>query len=275
MITSLLVAIDLSGKPSFPVERAFQLMRQHACPLILLHVIDPATSSLLINRRLGEAHQALDSFLTALPAEDHDRVTTRIVLGTPHWEIGRQARHHRCDLIILGMHQHRGSRALLIGSTMEGLVREAGHPVLVVTVAPQGDYKKLMIGVDFSFFSRLALRKALAIAPGAGLTIIHAHDPASTEDLTEIGQRLRDFVLRELDMIYPVDEADAVARNIDIRLYPGEPRTILRAEIEAMRPDLLVIGTHGQPGLPHSRLGSLAIDFLKDPPCDVLAVKGW
>ena len=48
---------------------------------------------------------------------------------------------------------------------------------------------------------------------------------------------------------------------------------VLQKQMSEFCPDLLVLGTHGRTGVAHATLGSVAIDFLKDPPCDVLVTK--
>ena len=67
-------------------------------------------------------------------------------------------------------------------------------------------------------------------------------------------------------------KADANIRKV---ICHGDPRSVLRTEVDRLTPDLLVLGTHGRVGISHALLGSVAEDFLNKPPCDVLAVKAW
>jgi nucleotide-binding universal stress UspA family protein len=55
----------------------------------------------------------------------------------------------------------------------------------------------------------------------------------------------------------------------------GRAPEVIRAEVERLRPDLLIVGTHGRTGVPHAIIGSVAEDLLSAPPCDVMAVKAW
>ena len=55
----------------------------------------------------------------------------------------------------------------------------------------------------------------------------------------------------------------------------GEPDAVLRDEVLNLRPDRLVLGTHGRGGLPNILTGSVAEAILNQPSCDVLVVKAW
>jgi nucleotide-binding universal stress UspA family protein len=52
-------------------------------------------------------------------------------------------------------------------------------------------------------------------------------------------------------------------------LSQGWAREVIRRELERLRPDLLVVGTHGRTGVSHALLGSVAEHLLSNPPCDV------
>jgi nucleotide-binding universal stress UspA family protein len=58
-------------------------------------------------------------------------------------------------------------------------------------------------------------------------------------------------------------------------LRRGAVGEVLREQIATLKPDLLVVGTHGRTGVAGAVLGSVATGLLSDPPCDVLAVKAW
>jgi nucleotide-binding universal stress UspA family protein len=58
-------------------------------------------------------------------------------------------------------------------------------------------------------------------------------------------------------------------------MQEGPVREVIHRRVELLKSDLLVIGTRGRAGAAHASLGSVAGDLLRDPPCDVLAVKSW
>jgi nucleotide-binding universal stress UspA family protein len=49
--------------------------------------------------------------------------------------------------------------------------------------------------------------------------------------------------------------------------------SLLRAAVDELRPDLLVVGTHGRTGMAHALLGSVAERLLRRSQCDVLAIR--
>jgi nucleotide-binding universal stress UspA family protein len=52
--------------------------------------------------------------------------------GPAAYEIVRQAKKHRCNLIVIGTHGRRGVRRLALGSDAELVVRNSSVPVLLV-----------------------------------------------------------------------------------------------------------------------------------------------
>ena len=65
------------------------------------------------------------------------------------------------------------------------------------------------------------------------------------------------------------------APRLECIMKEGSPREVINQQVNDLKPDLLVIGTHGRTGVAHAFLGSVAEDILKNPPCDVLVVKAW
>ncbi|MEC7573813.1 MAG: universal stress protein [Pseudomonadota bacterium] len=55
----------------------------------------------------------------------------------------------------------------------------------------------------------------------------------------------------------------------------GEAVAVLRDKVSNLRPDLLVLGTHGQVGLSYMLFGSVAEAILNQPSCDALVVRAW
>jgi nucleotide-binding universal stress UspA family protein len=63
--------------------------------------------------------------------------------------------------------------------------------------------------------------------------------------------------------------------RIERVMKKGSAREVIHRQVKQVKPDLLVVGTHGRTGVAHALLGSVAEDLLSQPPCDVLAVKAW
>jgi nucleotide-binding universal stress UspA family protein len=140
--------------------------------------------------------------------------------------------------------------------------------------------------VDFSMFSRAAIRQAVLLASSARIHLVHAfHVPFKSRLGTEsfISEVAYDQRL-ELDAFLK-DEMDALERRAsDLGVLPGAvlrvleeglPADVLRAVRERAGGDLVVIGTHGGGAISRAIWGSVAVDMLNDPPCDVLVIKPY
>lgn len=72
-----------------------------------------------------------------------------------------------------------------------------------------------------------------------------------------------------------LDSLPSSPADLNRVMLEGTVRKVISQEIQRLRPELLVLGTHGRTGVAHAFLGSVAEDLLSDAPCDVLAVKAW
>lgn len=138
-----------------------------------------------------------------------------------------------------------------------------------------------MVAVDMSECSRTALEFALRLLPEAELTVVHAYEvPFATFISGEDSDRTVEAKHRENIERLVAGEVEAFldrysgkAPSIRQVVARGMVREVVRNETKRSRPELLVIGTHGRSGVAHALLGSVAEDLLRQPPCDILAVR--
>lgn len=143
--------------------------------------------------------------------------------------------------------------------------------------------RHIVVASDFSKASQRAFRTAVSLAKsnGARLTILHVHIPivplvpeqyidspkwAAVDGAARVaeGRRLAGMARR----------AEAAGVRARTRLLVGEPsRDILRAS-RSLRPDVLVLGTHGRTGFSRFFLGSVAERVVAMAKCPVLTVRG-
>ena len=194
-------------------------------------------------------------------------MSLRIVSGQDYRTIVSLAESEGAGLIVLGTHRNEASNFFVIGTTMERVVREGSLPVLVVKGRVKGAYANVVVGVDFSIFSRAALGAGRRFAGAGKLRLVHACSVPFPGFLsgTRSADEVRDARRRDL--------ADLIER--EARVVEGEVHSVLRRQVCDMSADLLVIGTHSQAGTGLRWLGSVAETFLVRPPCDVLVVKAW
>jgi nucleotide-binding universal stress UspA family protein len=175
------------------------------------------------------------------------------------------------------------------GTIAEKIIQATTLPVLIVKTPPHGPYSKVVIGVDFSAFSRAAVAEAMGLAPGASYVLAHAYQTPLFPGLAAGGDgaierqlaaarkdRLQRFIMGELDALKEHTSAPGrSAPTIETRSVEGDPRQVLKEEVRANGADLLVLGTHGRVGVTRAIVGSVATDLINDRLCDVLVVKPY
>lgn len=141
------------------------------------------------------------------------------------------------------------------------------------------DTSRIVVGVDGSESSRVALRWALAEAMVRGdvLEVLHAwHTPlvfvpdAYEPDLVEMGRMdeaaLR-FVERELDAIGADGDCPVVIEKSESQHFPA------RALVDAStRAELVVLGRHGVGGFPHELMTPKVVQVAHHAKCPVAVV---
>ncbi len=281
---NILVASDLSARSDRALARSFRLAKELGGTVRVLHVVDGGLPHELKTHSIEWARHALARETETLAERTGVAATLDVREGHPASEIVKCAHAGGADLIAVGVHDRSSLAAKSFAETTAGRVLKAGRlPMLLVASEPAGPYRQATIGVDFSIFSRQAVRQAMRVAPSASVRLVHAYRIpfqgflAGGDTAQEIAHRQR----LEFDAFLQ-DEMDALQqRALRMGLAPGNVETILRegAPAEVLREvraetdaDLMVVGTHGRSDLSRAIWGSVAADILDNPPCDVLAV---
>ena len=143
-------------------------------------------------------------------------------------------------------------------------------------------FKRILCPVDFSEFSRHALDEAIAIAHlyDGCVTALHVFPIAIPADpfggLADfqpfrLTDRHRAYILRQLSTFATAEGAEPSRITVALREGTDIDAEILEAA-DRMRPDLIVMGTHGRSGFQHVMLGSVAEKVLHKAPYPVLTV---
>jgi len=146
-------------------------------------------------------------------------------------------------------------------------------------------YSKIVVAVDGSSTSDLALQEALRVAGGGGATILALYVVDNAVMLFEAGyydpsQIERAFVesgTRALEAAAKVFGAAGVKFETKLVTEPAVIGDIAASINEAAREwggDLLVIGTHGRRGVRRLVLGSVAEAVIRQSVTPVLLVRG-
>ena len=142
-------------------------------------------------------------------------------------------------------------------------------------------YRHVLVAVDFSPHSDLALQRSLELARhyNANLSLVHAVEYTnyfSTEydsvvlphNFMEIDQSIFDHSSSHLDQI----AKDLNYPNTQHEVLWGRPRSTILSYATAQNVDLIVVGSHGRHGLTRL-LGSTATGIMHNAKCDVIIVK--
>jgi nucleotide-binding universal stress UspA family protein len=186
-------------------------------------------------------------------------------------------------MIVLGVHREDAFKDMFRGTTAERIIRGSNVPVLLVKDRPNNPYRRLVVGVDFSVYSRRAIEFAIDFVPSGEFHLVHAYDVPFKGFL--YGHDIRKQISKKHQIQFQKMIEDEMAaflggfesKGLMIKrvMQEGPAREVIHRQVRRLKPDLLVVGTHGRTGVAHALLGSVAEDLLSQPPCDVLAVKAW
>lgn len=270
----ILFPTDFSARCDRPRDRAVRLAQLWGATLVLLHVNETPDHGLAENRQPDEAR--LTARLRAEVDDPAIEVETRLANKDVADAIIQTASDVAADLIVTGLSRRDELGDLVIGTTVERVVRHTSSLVLVVKDRPQADYTQLMVATDFSDCSALALETATTIFPTAAVSLVHAYQvrfeglrgregPAAARQV-EIVDELEVFLQRAE---IPTGARGRIQVNVDY----GDVCTVARHHVQSSSTDLAVVGTHGRSGVVAAVLGSTARALLTCLECDVLLVR--
>ena len=278
MIGRILAATDLSTRGERALGRALRLRRWFGAQLTVLHVVEDELPEPIATRRAEEARELIDRQLRARgEPPDLEATAVEVAFGTGYAAVIQRAQALGAGLTVLGSHRENTWRDLFLGSTIERVLRQGSTPVLTVRQEPSADYRRVLVAVDFSVYSRRALEFACRLVPDGEFVVLHGYDLPFAGFLSEPPPR--EAVLLEGEIL---EQMRALLR--DLPIAPGRMRPEVRlggalpsveAAVGEFAPDLLVVGTHGRAGVARALLGSVAERLLRRPRCDVLAVRAW
>lgn len=278
-ISRILAATDLSARSDRAVERAMLLAKQTGAAVTILHVVDGELPGRLADRQGDEARALIADHVASLPGGKTVACDIRIVFGKDYCDILEVAEKLPADLIVLGIHRNE-TREFFRGTTAERAIRGAIAPVLLVKARAHAAYHRAIVAVDFSECSRRTMEFAARLLPDGEFHLVHAFDTPYKAFLSgeairrEVSkhhqEQMEQFVKEDCAALQSVVPATARLAQV---LRQGTVRQVVEEQVERLKPDLLIVGTHGRGGIAHAILGSVAEDLLSRPPCDVLAVR--
>lgn len=198
-------------------------------------------------------------------------------------EILNYAEDNHIDLIVMGTHGRTAISHLLLGSVAERVIRLAKCPVMIFRkeATNLGTSKKMLVPIDFSDHSKLALRYALELATifGSGVTLLHSIEQPLQPAFYAVGkvsvfEMNQELSQRAIDAMANFrNESGNQEINTDYILAEGPAYHQIVNYTRKENFDLLVIATHGLRGLEHFLMGSTTEKVVHHVEVPVLTVK--
>lgn len=145
-------------------------------------------------------------------------------------------------------------------------------------------YKRILVAVDDSATSKLAVREALRLAKEAGsmLRVVHVVDLVNinletVDEWSAFEEAVRDSGARTLARATALAKKSGIAvdsRLLEVRQLKDRIADEIAREAVKWRADVIVVGTHGRRGVSRMFLGSVAESIARAAPKPVLLVRG-
>lgn len=286
-LTSILVATDFSIDGNNAVRRAALLAHEHGARLKLVHVLDPAgckplrdwfSPSIDIDLKAAQARQSLRGFAVEIAGRYDVTATVEVMVGEPLETLLLAS--EQAELLVLGRHGHSRFQALLVGRTVDRLLRTCRRPVLVVKTPVEASYGRVLVPVDFTASSDDAVQMAARVARCGGMHIFHAinsHREAVLRDTDVQEHIIRESRLQQEAGIIARMSRKAARLGLDslrmsFAVAQGHPVWSTLGHAHRLGADLIVAGKQGRSTLGEFLLGSVSRGVLAESGCDMLIV---
>ncbi len=278
----ILAATDFSTRSNRALRQAGLLAQPGSAQLHIVHVVDDDQPDELVRMEKREAERVLGEQMASMPELSDVQAHPLVITGDPFDGILKAAADVNADLIVMGSHRKQ-LLDIIIGTTIERVIRKGPFPVLMVNNEAQRKYENVLVPVDMVDASADALR----VATTTGLigdnraTLLHAFIPigkgkmfiggADQDSIDSYVASERDEVMNEL-AAFLAASVDRIDGRWSLRVEEGGPMEVISRAVSEIRPDLLVMGTNGRSGLLKVLIGSVTEEALRSLSVDILAV---
>jgi len=286
----ILVATDFSGCAARAVDRAARLAHDHHATLHLVHVMDGLLLQMFAStldeqpltteqRLLESARSRLKELADLLAKRFGVPVKDEVLIGRIHAQVDEYATTHAIDLAVFGAHGENFVRDVFVGSTASKFLRKGRRPTLVARSDEKRPYHQVLVAVDFSPASRLAIEWALRIAPQATVHVLHVSElpfegkmryaGIKEEEIAKYRRQAEQDARRTLDaFLAGIDGAAGLRRSV----VDGPPSRTIAAQAQFRHADLVVMGKRGKLEFDEFLLGSVTLRVLEEIDRDLLLV---
>lgn len=140
----LLVPIDFSDATPLIIKQAVKLAKSLAGEIRLIHVVAPEPDFIGDDvgpkvlrdqkaQRIRKYHKQIQELANQI-SKEKIKVTPLLIQGVTVDEIIKESKKFKASIILMGSHGHGAMYNLLMGSVIEGVIRESNVPVMIVPV---------------------------------------------------------------------------------------------------------------------------------------------
>ncbi len=267
-LEKLLVATDGSEYSEGAIREALRIAKHCSSKLIAVSTVITnlefeVTMPQVVEKEERKAREHLES-VKARAAKDGIDCDIAVFHGDePYQDIARQASENHADLIVVGRHGRTGLLRLMMGSVAAKVVGHAPCNVLVVSPAACVEFRKILVAVDGSNFSKAALNEALSMAKrcGSALMVLSVAS-MEAESGTAAG------IVREAEELAKQEGVAVQGVTVAGKPYEAIVETALKNQA-----DLIVVGSHGRRGLERLLMGNVTERVIGHTDIAVLVVK--
>jgi nucleotide-binding universal stress UspA family protein len=288
-LRKILLATDLSARGDRALNRAVQLAAGSGARLTILHVFErdpvagreaagapswkrPVDATTLAKRRIHHG-------LRAEVGRQLDGAAVRVEEGDAAQVIQEVAVEENADLVVTGIASERpfAREPVLLGKTVEELVRRLPLPVLIVRNRAHSAYQHVLVATDFSEVSGHAVQVALQYFPSQPIHLLHAFEVPYGFLIADRPRHERYFAGALGDDMNAFLDSLALPEEQRRRIEPlvehGSADDLVGRYVRDLHADLVVLGTHGRGKVLETLVGSTAKRILSSLPCDALLVR--
>jgi len=290
-LQNILAATDLSTSSLHAVDRGFLIAGHSDARYTVVHAmgLDALAplremlgehATVVAGKVAAERREALERVLSDAMRNRGVAADLRLEAGTATQVVPDFARTLNADLILVGAHGRHFMQRFLLGSTASRLLRKSQCPVLVVKEPAWEPYRRVLVSLDFSPGSALALQMARAVAPGAEIILLHvSHIPfeatmhyagVTEETIHRYRIDARDRALAQLHRM--AKEGGLAEGGYTANVMPGDATREILAQEDDYACDLIVTGKHGTHVTEELLIGSVTKRVLAESRSDVLVV---
>jgi nucleotide-binding universal stress UspA family protein len=287
MFNHIIIPLDGSALAETVLPTAVYLAAALNSKVTLLHIIEKDASPVIHGDRHLTSPLEARSYLedvarhhfpqaTHVGFHVHEAETRNVAAGI----LAHQAELEP-DLIIICTHGRGGLRQIMFGSIAQQVVEAGRTPVLIirpqaVTPLPDGRIQTLLVAADndpqhsqgllttLEFGQSIKARvHVIGVVPTMStLSGKHATTgkflPATTYHVLEMAEKELEIFLRQ-----KIQHFRKIGADVSLKIDRGDPASAIVQTAEAVKADIIILGTHGKAGTKAFWSGSMAAKVIK------------